>query len=241
MNDDKSRNKRSSNRAPQSPEERLRAAIEAYLSLGSLRLLTAYDSEGLHKALMRNPPPEEVTALLRLLAAVLRPLPTEQITRADDVAALLMLEMSHLPQEQVRVVCLDTKNHVQAIETVYQGTVGGTAIRAIEIFRAALRHNSAAIILAHNHPSGDPTPSREDLAVTRQVLAVAKLLGVLVLDHLIIGRGRWLSLLRESPVFEQRRCHPEPPWPTFDAADDDDDLDLDPWLRFWPTDPPPSE
>ncbi len=117
-----------------------------------------------------------------------------QITSPADVAALLMLEMSHLEQEHLRVVLLNTKNHVLKIETVYIGSINSSAVRVGEVFKAALRQNAAALIVVHNHPSGDPTPSPEDVAVTRQLVEAGKLLDVEVLDHLVIGQGRWVSL-----------------------------------------------
>jgi DNA repair protein RadC len=117
-----------------------------------------------------------------------------QISSPADVAALLMLEMAHLDQEHLRVVLLNTKNHVLRIETVYIGTINSSAVRVGEVFKVALRANAAAIIVVHNHPSGDPTPSPEDVAVTRQLVEAGKLLGVDLLDHLVIGQGRWVSL-----------------------------------------------
>lgn len=117
-----------------------------------------------------------------------------QITSPAEVAALLMLEMSHLEQEHLRVVLLNTKNHVLRIDTVYVGTINSSAVRIGEVFKTALKQNAAAIIVVHNHPSGDPTPSPEDVAVTRQLVEAGKLLDVDVLDHLVIGQGRWVSL-----------------------------------------------
>jgi DNA repair protein RadC len=117
-----------------------------------------------------------------------------QISSPADVAALLMLEMSHLEQEHLRVVLLSTKNHVLKIETVYIGSINSSAVRIGEVFKAALRYNAAALIVVHNHPSGDPTPSPEDVAVTRQLVEAGRLLDVAVLDHLVIGQARWVSL-----------------------------------------------
>ncbi len=117
-----------------------------------------------------------------------------QIKSPADVANLLLLEMSHLEQEQLRTVLLDTKNRVQEIATIYVGSVNSAQIRVGEVFRDAIRRNSAAIIVAHNHPSGDPTPSPEDILVTRQIVEAGKLLDIDVLDHLVIGRGRYVSM-----------------------------------------------
>ena len=124
-----------------------------------------------------------------------------QIGSPADVAALLMLEMSHLEQEHLRVVLLNTKNHVLKIETVYVGTINSSAVRIGEVFKAALKLNAAALIVVHNHPSGDPTPSPEDVAVTRQLIEAGKLLDVDVLDHLVIGQACWVSLRERRLAF----------------------------------------
>ena len=117
-----------------------------------------------------------------------------QVRSPSDVAQLLMVEMSHLDQEHLRVVNLDTKNRVQKIATVYIGSLNSSLVRVGELFREAIRLNSAAIIAVHNHPSGDPTPSPEDVLVTRQIVEAGKLLDVECLDHLIIGNGRFVSM-----------------------------------------------
>ena len=117
-----------------------------------------------------------------------------QIKSPTDVAQLLMLEMSHLDQEHLRTVLLDTKNRVQGISTVYVGSLNTSLIRVGEVFKEALKKNSAALIVVHNHPSGDPTPSPEDVLVTREIVAAGQLLDIEVLDHLVIGHGRFISL-----------------------------------------------
>lgn len=111
-----------------------------------------------------------------------------------DAAALVNYEMSALEQEELRVMLLDTRNRVQKIEMVYRGSLSQSQVRVGELFKSAVRSNAAAIIVVHNHPSGDPTPSPDDIAVTRQVIQAGKLLDVDVLDHLVIGRGRFVSL-----------------------------------------------
>jgi DNA repair protein RadC len=117
-----------------------------------------------------------------------------QIRSPADVASLLMLEMSHLDQEHLRTVLLDTKNRVQQMSTIYIGSLNSAQIRIGEVFKDAIRRNSAAIIVVHNHPSGDPTPSPEDILVTRQIVEAGKLLDIEVLDHLVIGQGRYVSM-----------------------------------------------
>jgi len=83
---------------------------------------------------------------------------------------MLMVEMGRLGQEELRVVILNTKNHVLDVVTVYRGTINSSAVRVAEVFKAAIRSNAAAIILAHNHPSSDPTPSSEHVVVTREIV-----------------------------------------------------------------------
>jgi len=99
-----------------------------------------------------------------------------------------------LQQEQMRVACLDTKNRVQAITLLYQGSLNSCPVRIGELFKEAIRRHAASIIILHNHPSGDPTPSPEDVRVTTEARQAGKLLDIEVLDHLIIGQGRYVSL-----------------------------------------------
>lgn len=117
-----------------------------------------------------------------------------QITSPADVATLLLGEMSALDQEQLRVVLLNTKSYVLKIETLYQGTINCSNVRTAEVFKAAIRLNAPHIIVVHNHPSGDPTPSPEDVNITRQLVQAGELLDVTLLDHLVIGGGRWVSM-----------------------------------------------
>lgn len=112
-----------------------------------------------------------------------------------DAANLLLADMSALEQEELRTIILDTRNQVLKIHTVYVGSLNTAVVRIAEVFREAVRLNAAAIIALHNHPSGDPSPSPEDIHVTRQLVEAGRLLNIEVLDHLVIGQGgRWLSL-----------------------------------------------
>jgi DNA repair protein RadC len=117
-----------------------------------------------------------------------------QIKSPADAAKLMLVEMHHLDQEHLRTICLDTKNRVQRVKTIYVGSVNSAMIRVGEVFKESLKLNSTSIIVVHNHPSGDPTPSPEDVAVTRQIIDAGKLLDIEVLDHLVIGRGRYVSM-----------------------------------------------
>ncbi|MBA3469422.1 MAG: DNA repair protein RadC [Herpetosiphonaceae bacterium] len=117
-----------------------------------------------------------------------------QITSPADVAGLLQLEMSHLDKEHLRTVILNTKNHVLKIETVTIGSLNSAGVRIAEVFREPIKLNAAAIIVVHNHPSGDPTPSPDDILLTRQLIQAGQLLDIDVLDHLVIGQARWVSM-----------------------------------------------
>ena len=117
-----------------------------------------------------------------------------QIRSPADAANLVMGEMSLLEQEHLRTILLDTKNHVLAIPTIYIGSVNTTMIRVSELFREAIRRNCPAIIMLHNHPSGDPTPSPEDVMVTKQAVEAGKLLDIELLDSLVIGANRYVSM-----------------------------------------------
>jgi len=118
-----------------------------------------------------------------------------------DAAALVQFEMSALEQEELRVILLDTRNHILDTVSVYRGSLNTSQVRVGELFKAAIRRNAAAIIVVHNHPSGDPTPSPDDIAVTRAIIQAGKLLDVSVLDHLVIGLGRFVSLKERGVEF----------------------------------------
>jgi len=128
----------------------------------------------------------------RLAMAPLDVAPT--IRMPQDAAAILMPCMSLLEQETVRVLVLDTRNRVRGNVQVYQGSVNATHARVAELFREAVRSNATAVVLAHNHPSGDPAPSEQDAAFTRSAVKAGEMLGIEVLDHLVIGHNRWVSL-----------------------------------------------
>jgi len=111
-----------------------------------------------------------------------------------DAAEPLIDALGPLEREELRVLLLDTKNAVTAQRTVYRGNLAGSSVRVGEVFCDAVRCGAAAVIVAHNHPSGDVTPSGEDLRITAELAEAGRLLDIELLDHLVIGRGRWTSL-----------------------------------------------
>lgn len=119
-----------------------------------------------------------------------------------DVYEELVYDMLALDQEELRVIMLDTRNHILEIETVYKGSVNTSMVRIAEVFKGAIRRNAPSIIVVHNHPSGDPTPSPEDVALTRAILQSGKLLDIDVLDHIVIGHKKFVSLKEKGLAFQ---------------------------------------
>jgi DNA repair protein RadC len=179
------------------------------------RLLTTYDGlPGLARASFAELRAErglgkaktaQLKAALELGRRMLLATPEDRLVvrSPSDVAQILIAEMAHLEQENFQVLYLDTRNRLLGSERVYVGTLNASHIRVAEIFRDAVKRNCAAIIVAHNHPSGDPSPSPEDVEVTRQLIAAGKLLSIELLDHLIIGQQRFVSLRERGLGFEE--------------------------------------
>jgi DNA repair protein RadC len=180
---------------------------ENAVHIGQRLLQTFHGLTGLHRAsfedlLQQRGVAEaraaQIKAAIELGRRLALEMPSERpvVKSPADAAALVQYEMSALEKEQLRVMLLDTRNRVVEIAEVANGTVNSAHLRIAEIFTPAVRRNVPAILLIHNHPSGDPTPSPEDVALTRAVLQAGKLLDIEVLDHIIIGVGqdRWVSL-----------------------------------------------
>ncbi len=144
----------------------------------------------------------QVKAALELGRRLVSTQPEERavVRSPQDVANLLLAEMSFLDQEQLKVVLLNTKNQVVSVAEVYRGSVNTSLIRTSEVFRQAVRENCPAIIVVHNHPSGDPTPSPDDIEVTKHLVEAGKALDIDILDHLIIGGQRFVSLKEQGMV-----------------------------------------
>jgi DNA repair protein RadC len=125
----------------------------------------------------------------------------ERVHSPEEAAQLILHEMSALEQEELWVLLLDTRNQILSTEVVYRGSLNSSQVRIGEIFKTAIRRNAASIIVAHNHPSGDPTPSPDDVAVTRGIVEAGNLMDVDVLDHLVIGSGNFVSLKQRGLGF----------------------------------------
>ena len=124
-----------------------------------------------------------------------------QISCPKDVYDLLAETMCDLPQERLVTLLLDQRNRVQEIHIIYQGTINQSPCRPAEVLRDAVIQSASGLIIAHNHPSGDPTPSPEDISVTRDIADAGKLLDIQVLDHIVIGQGRFTSIKEHHDVF----------------------------------------
>ena len=147
----------------------------------------------------------EILAALELGRRIASMAPEErtQISCPQDAANLVAAEMSILPQEHLVVLLLNTRNQVVGKRQIYIGTVNSSAVRPAEVLRPAVRENAPSIIVIHNHPSGDPSPSAEDAAVTRDLYDAGKLLDIELLDHLVIGQhGRFVSLKEKRLGFD---------------------------------------
>lgn len=116
------------------------------------------------------------------------------IRSPQDAADLVMPELRHASQEHFKALFLNTKNEVLKTKTITIGSLDASLITPRELFREAISLSSASVIAAHNHPSGDPTPSAEDIKVTKRLVQAGEMIGIEVLDHIVIGDGRWISL-----------------------------------------------
>jgi DNA repair protein RadC len=163
-----------------------------YLAEASLEEMQKQKGIGLAKA-------AELKAALELgrRLAVLS-LSRTVIKSPQDVANLLMDEMRYLDREYFRTVSLNTKNRVLGVDNVSIGSLNSSLVHPREVFKNPIRRSAAAIILVHNHPSGDPGPSKEDVQVTRRLVEAGQILGIEVLDHLIIGDGSFISLKEQN-------------------------------------------
>jgi len=187
---------------------------------GSLAGVTAAAPLELQVAGLSRAAALRVSACVEVGRRVARAWPADPwlIRTPTDAAEPLIDAMGTLEREELRVLLLDTKNVVIAERTVYRGNLAGSSVRVGEVYRDAVRACAAAIIVAHNHPSGDPSPSGEDLRITAELADAGRLLDIELLDHLVIGRGRWASMralggLGQPPPATIRESTP-PRWST---------------------------
>lgn len=136
----------------------------------------------------------ELGKRLQALSPEIRP----TIRSPADVANLVMSELRRETREHLKAILLDTKNQVLRIVTVSVGSLNESIVHPRELFHEAIRHVAASVIVVHNHPSGDPTPSPEDIAVTRRLRDAGQILGIELLDHVVLGDGRWVSLKEQG-------------------------------------------
>ena len=146
---------------------------------------------------------DRIMAAIQLGQKLTRPVDQDRIVihSPEDAADLVQYEMSALTQEELRVIILNTRNHLINVVTIYKGSLNSSQVRMGEVFRPAIKHNAAAIIVVHNHPSSDPNPSPDDVAITKAIVKAGKILDTQVLDHLIIGGNSFVSLNRRGLGF----------------------------------------
>lgn len=123
------------------------------------------------------------------------------VTSPQEVSNLVMEEMRYLDREHFRTMLLDSKNRVISVESISVGTLSSSLVHPREVFKAAVVRSAAALILVHNHPSGDPAPSHEDITITQRLVEAGKIMGINVLDHIIIGDGRYCSLKERALIY----------------------------------------
>lgn len=187
---------------------------ESAVQVGQRLLQTFGGISGIHRASMHELSSQkgiklakasQIKAAIELGRRLVLESPEERpaIHTPAEAAELVQYEMSALEQEELRVLLLDTRNRVQHIETVYRGSINSSQVRVAEIFKTAIRRNATNLIVIHNHPSGDPTPSPDDIAITRAILQAGELLDVKLLDHIIVGSGKFVSLKERGLGFSQ--------------------------------------
>ena len=118
----------------------------------------------------------------------------KKVTSPLDIVDFFMADMQYLKREHFKIVMLDTKNHIIGVEEISVGNLNSSIVHPREVYKQAIKRSSASIILVHNHPSGDPTPSREDINITRRLMESGEILGIRVLDHIVIGHKKHISL-----------------------------------------------
>lgn len=172
-------------------------AAEIAIEYPSAPDLARADLEALHLTPTRR---RTLRAALALGQLAQGPRPERPVVRGAQDTFALVADMRHARTESMRVLCLDSQHRVIRDVVVAHGGCCGVAILPREVFAPAVAHGAPAVILAHNHPSGDPTPSPEDILLTRQIVAAGQTLGIRVLDHVVVGEARCVSLQEMQPA-----------------------------------------
>jgi DNA repair protein RadC len=175
--------------------DRVAVARSTFDALGGIREIAAASVDELARWMGERRAVAVVAAFeLGRRASSAWPEPRWVVRTPADVADRLVSVMGNLEREELRVVLLNTKNVATAMSTLYVGNLAGSNVRVGEVFSDAVRRHAAAVVVAHNHPSGDATPSAEDLRITGELAQAGRLLDIELLDHLVIGHGTWTSL-----------------------------------------------
>ncbi len=177
--------------------ERLRAALgDDYAALFRPHLAPRLKRAGMHAS-----EAQRVQGLMQAIEVITAwwPAARQRVQSPADLAALVMPIVARREQEELHTAVVDGRNGLLALHKTYVGTATGTSVRIGELLRPVLDAGGVGFALVHNHPSGDPEPSEEDLRLTSEVAAAARLLDLEFLDHLVIGHGRWVSIRSQRP------------------------------------------
>ena len=180
-------------------------AADLLARFGSLhQLARASKAQLMHLRGIGEAQAARLTAIVELSLRLQEPMAEARpkVSTPAEAADLFMPSMRYLEQEELRVMLLDTRNRMMGIQTITRGSLNSSSVRIGELFRHAIEAPAAAVIVAHNHPSGDPAPSPEDVSITRKIVEAGKLLDISVLDHLVIGNGRFVSLKERGLGFD---------------------------------------
>jgi DNA repair protein RadC len=184
-------------------ESAVRLAQKVLIEAGSLRNLVDMSMDQLKTIKGIGPAKAlQIQASIELGRRLARTSMNERITirSPQDAASFLMEDLRYLQKEHFVVLFLNTKNHVVAQETLSMGSLNASIVHPREVFRAAIKRSSASIICVHNHPSGDPTPSPEDIAMTSRLVEAGQIIGIEVLDHIILGDQNFVSLKEKGYI-----------------------------------------
>jgi DNA repair protein RadC len=175
------------------------------------QLFHAHIGARLSRAGMPTDASERVQRVMQALATASSwwPVGRQRVQSPADLAALATPLLARREQEELHVAVVDGRNGLLALNQVYVGTATGTSVRIAELLRPVVEMGGVGFALVHNHPSGDPEPSEEDLRLTAEVVAAARLLDLEFLDHLVIGRGRWASIRSQRPTIWAATAAPD--------------------------------